>query len=325
MFEGELDSFKRIDLRAYAASLGYQLDRKESWRGAAVMRDPKGDKIVIKRDAGSGHYVYFSVRDDKDNGTIIDFVERRAGLNLRKRGDWAKVGNELRPWIGLPPVPVPSFPELHKTAKDRMRVEAEYMRMTDAVRHPYLETERGIAAELLGSTRFARRIRIDRRGNAIFPHEDDEGLCGYEIKNHEFTGFASGGSKGIWMSHRFPDDRRLVLCEAAIDALSYAILQPDSQTRYGSIGGKPNPRQPGLIRAEAAVMPAGAVIVAAMDADADGRKLAEIVRDAVKQAGRSDLGFELHEPDGFKDWNDQLRGKQPGFFPAVRKAGLDMR
>jgi hypothetical protein len=206
-----------------------------------------------------------------------------------------------------------------------MRVEAEYMRMTDALRHPYLEAERAIPAEVLGDKRFAGRIRVDRRGNAIFPHEDDEGLCGYEIKNHEFTGFASGGSKGIWMSHRFADDRRLVLCEAAIDALSYAILQPDSTTRYGSIGGKPNPRQPGLIRAEAAVMPAGAVVVAAMDADADGRKLAEIVRDAVRQTGRSDLSFELHEPHGFKDWNDQLRGKQPDFFPAVRKAGLDMR
>jgi len=24
-------------------------------------------------------------------------------------------------------------------------------------------------------------------------------------------------------------------------------------------------------------------------------------------AGRSDLGFEMHEPYGFKDWNDQLR------------------
>lgn len=325
MFEGELDSFKRIDLRAYASSLGYQLDRKESWRGAAVMRDPKGDKIVIKRDAGSGHYVYFSVRDDKDNGTIIDFVERRAGLNLRKRGDWAKLGNELRPWIGLPPVPVPTFPELHKTAKDRMRVEADYARMTEALRHPYLETERGIPAEVLGDERFAGRIRIDRRGNAIFPHEDDEGLCGYEIKNHEFTGFATGGSKGIWMSNRFPDDCQLVLCEAGIDALSYAALLPNSKTRYGSIGGKPNPRQPALIRAEAAVMPTNALIIAAMDADADGRKLAEIVREAVKQSSRSDLRFERQEPQGFKDWNDQLRGKQPDFFPTVRRSVPEMR
>lgn len=51
-----------------------------------------------------------------------------------------------------------------------------------------------------------------------------------------------------------------------------------------------------------------------MDADADGRKLTEVVRDAVKQTGRPDLRFDLHEPHGFKDWNDQLRRKQPDFF-----------
>lgn len=66
-------------------------------------------------------------------------------------------------------------------------------------------------------------------------------------------------------------------------------------------------------------------IVIKLDADEDGPKLAEFVRDAVEQMGRSDLHFELHEPRGFKDWNDQLRGKQPDFFPAVRKSGLDMK
>jgi hypothetical protein len=35
----ELDRFKReIDLRVYAATQGYELDRRESWRGTAVMR-----------------------------------------------------------------------------------------------------------------------------------------------------------------------------------------------------------------------------------------------------------------------------------------------
>jgi hypothetical protein len=37
--DSELESFKsNIDLRAYAAGQGYQLDRKESWRGSRVMR-----------------------------------------------------------------------------------------------------------------------------------------------------------------------------------------------------------------------------------------------------------------------------------------------
>jgi hypothetical protein len=78
---------------AYAASQGYVLDRKESWRGSAVMRHANGDKVIIKRDA-DGHYVYFSVRSDTDHGTIIDFTQHRLGLTF------GAIRKELRPWIG---------------------------------------------------------------------------------------------------------------------------------------------------------------------------------------------------------------------------------
>ena len=309
MFDPELESFKNgIDLRAYAAEQGYQLDRKESWRGSSVMRHANGDKIVVKRGS-DGHYVYFSVRQDDDNGSIIDFVQHRQNLSL------GAVRKELRPWIGLPASALPPYPPLVKTAKDRMRVETEYRKMRDALRHPYLENERALPAPLLGSERFAGRVRGDARGNAVFPHFDRDGLCGYEIKNKGFTGFASGGSKGLWLSHALPEDNRMVFCESAIDALSHAALYPDERARYASIGGKPNPAQPELIRAAVARMPSGSEIAAAMDADEDGGKLAGVVRQAVELSGRDDLRFVLQEPFGFKDWNDQLRAKPKTFLP----------
>ena len=208
--DAELDSFKtNIDLRAYAASQGYQLDRKASWRGTSVLRHPSShDKIVVKRGM-DGHYVYFSVRDDRDNGSIIDFVQFRQGLSL------GAVRKELRPWIGQPPVAVPTFPVLVKTEKDRMKVEAAYAKMRDATDgHPYLERRRALPASLIADERFAGRIRIDDKGNAVFPHFDAEGLSGYELKNVEFTGFASGGGKALWLSQEFPDDKRLVITRA---------------------------------------------------------------------------------------------------------------
>jgi hypothetical protein len=76
-----------------------------------------------------------------------------------------------------------------------------------------------------------------------------------------------------------------------------------------------NPIQPELIRAAAARMPAKSKIVAAMDADADGQTLAEIVRQAVQLSGRDDLSYVFQEPVGFKDWNDQLRKKPQPFLP----------
>lgn len=48
-----------------------------------------------------------------------------------------------------------------------------------------------------------------------------------------------------------------------------------------------------------------------------GVKLADVVRRAVELSGRLDLRFMMHEPFGFKDWNDQLRGYPQRPFPAV--------
>ena len=82
MFDPEFESFKTsIDLRAYAASHGYTLDRKKSWRGSAVMRHANGDKIIISRKP-DGHYTFYSVRTDQDSGTIIDFIQNRRSLGL---------------------------------------------------------------------------------------------------------------------------------------------------------------------------------------------------------------------------------------------------
>jgi hypothetical protein len=301
--EGEMDEeltkFKtEIDIRLYAASQGYQVSRKESWAGSAVMRHPNGDKIVVKRDSDS-HWVYFSVKADS-SGSIIDLVKHLHGYSI------GAARKELRTFMGLPSPALPPYPPLVQVVKDRIRVERAYARMETALRHPYLENERGIPSEILANRRFAGRVRIDGRGNAVFPHFDADGLSGFEIKNQGFTGFSTGGTKGIWTSHIEPSDNRIAFCESAIDALSLAVLAPDTRTRYASISGRPSPAQMKLIRAAAAVMPAGSTVVAAMDADGSGRALAEMVREAVKLAGRADLCFEAKFPQGFKDWNDQL-------------------
>jgi hypothetical protein len=316
--DGEIETFKRdIDVRQFAASLGDEIDKRESWRGSTVMRRG-ADKIVVKRNRND-HYVFFSMRDDRDNGTIIDFLQRRQKLSL------GAVRQVLRPWIGKPVAALPLFPKLGPTSKGRMRVESEYRRMAKVLRHPYLERERCLPARVLSSRRFAGRVRMDDRGNAVFPHFDREGLCGYEIKNAGFTGFAAGGTKGLWFSHTGPDDRRLVLAESAIDALSHATLFPDAaeQTRYASLGGKPNSKQPDLIKATIVRLPEESEIVAAFDADEAGRRLADVVRLAVAavatETGRTDLILNVHLPaqEG-EDWNQilqeqsQRKEKPPG-------------
>jgi hypothetical protein len=303
----ELEAFKReIDVRQYAASLGYEIDKHDSWRGSTVMRRGT-DKIVVKRN-GNGHYVFFSVRDANDSGTIIDFLQRRHNMSL------GSVRKALRSWIGKPAAALPPFPRLEPTSKDRMRVVGEYRRTVPALRHPYLEQQRCLPAAVLSSWRFVGRVRMDARGNVIFPHFDREGLSGYEIKNQGFTGFAACGAKSLWFSHTRLDDRRLILAESAIDALSYATLFPDDadRTRYASLGGKPNSQQPSLVKATIATLPEESEIVAAFDADDGGRNLVELIRlvmrAAATEAGRTDLIFKVHLPaEDQKDWNQVLQ------------------
>ena len=231
-----------------------------------------------------------------------------------------EIRKELRRWLGRPEDVKPTLAPLEPTPKDRMRVEAEYHRMQDAPRHPYLERGRRLPAELLASERFAVRIRIDGRGNAVFPHFDGQGLCGYELKNWHFTGFATGGEKGLWLSHHRPDDNRLVFAESAIDALSYAALHEASQTRYASIGGTPSPKQIALIAAAVATMPPGSEIVSAMDCDRAGRGLSQIIGNAAAQPGSRRVSFRVHSPDREgDDWNDVLEDRSAHSLPAAQR------
>jgi hypothetical protein len=274
-------------------------------------------KIVIAR-AEDHHWIYFSVRDDADNGSIVDFVQKRQHCKL------GRVRQELWPWLGgarhvARPQPDLFVRELEQITKDRARVLLELARMKPLAFHRYLEEERGIPASLLKSARFAGKIRVDFRSNAIFPHADRDGPCGYEVKNKGFTGFAPGGEKGLWFSAASRADTTLVLAESGIDALSYAALHPDELTRYASTGGAMNPNQPALIRSAVARMGQGSRIVIATDNDEGGRALAEQIEGIAAETGREDLAVIRDLPAGVgQDWNDALKAGRNAAAPALQ-------
>ena len=178
--------------------------------------------------------------------------------------------------------------------------------MKPLVTHRYLEEKRAIPRELLANPRFAGCVLMDARSNAIFPHADKDGPCGYEIKNHGFTGFAPGGEKGLWILGVQRTDTALVLAESGIDALSYAALHPDDNARYASFGGTMNPSQPALIRAVIERLAPGMVVQIATDNDEDGAGFAVIIEGLVAEAGRRDLAVARAVPIDAKDWNDAL-------------------
>lgn len=307
----ELDLFKRqINLSEFAAAQGYALDRKASSRNSVAMKGPGGDKIIIARDDRSGHWIYFSVADEQDNGTIIDFVDHRERLNL------GAIRKELRPWIGQGAGPEPRRPapeafqqEVEPIKKDLAAILAQFAAMVPlSAGHRYLEEERGVPRAVLESPLFSGRIYTDRYDNAVFPHHDRGGVCGFEVRNFEFRGFAKGGRKGLWYSNNGPEDTALIIAESAIDALSYHALHGAAQARYFSIAGEMNPMQRELLSGAMRKLPEGGTVVAATDNDAGGLHLAQAIREIAESTQRPDLGVIEHRPEVEKaDWNDLLK------------------
>ena len=299
--KAELDKFKtQINLAEYAQSYGYQYDSKISSRNSAVLRDDNGDKIIVATDS-DGHGIYFSVRDDNDNGTIIDFIQNRSNLNL------GEIRKELRNWLNEP---TPQTSELTPVEKpqpitsDRYLVIKAASNFQIADEHPYLE-QRGIKRSISKSDRFYGTVAIDNRGNAIFPHYDKDGLTGYSIKNSNFTGFSSGGTKTLWQSNKSETDRQLVITESVIDAMSYHQLfgSENPNTRYIATSGTISNYQLELISTAMKEMTKlGGEIVIATDNDEMGNKMAKTLAKIAPEASK----VYHHKPQHSKDWNEVL-------------------
>lgn len=297
----ELERFKTaINLIEFAESVGYEIDSRESSKASSVLR--RGDdKIIVATDA-DGHGIYFSVRDDSDHGSIIDFVQKRESLNL------GQVRKMLRPWVdGSPSSYAPKAPALQRrkpqpTTGDRGQVLAVWSKMQPTNgNHPYLTIERKIEPATQVDTRFVGMVRLDAKGNAVFPHYDETGITGYELKNKAFTGFASGGEKALWHSANLHTATRLVVVESAIDGMSHAELTQDPEAAYVSIGGSMSDKQLDLLtKAIGDLQGRAGTVIIATDNDTSGNALAQQIEALVRGMTAE------RQTSKLKDWNADL-------------------
>lgn len=304
--DAELSRFKQeINLCDFATSYGYERDQRESSVASTTMRRGRGEKIIIAK-AETLDWIYCSVHDNADSGTIIDFIQHREKISL------GRVRQKLREWLGgacdrVPPAK--RSPDLAPVSRDRTLALQAWERAQYQPTVPYLEA-RGLGRAITTHPRFVGSFRTDHRRNVLFPHYDKLGLCGFEIKNQGFTGFSSGGIKGMWASVCYTGDRALVITESAIDALSFFALHSAIQNaRYISTGGALSTAQPALLQSAAEKMPSGSVVFLATDRDEAGEALAAAI------AALMPPTLEVRRmapPAPFKDWNDALKAKLEG-------------
>ncbi len=265
-----------------------------------MLKDNQGDKILVGLNQSDGHYFYSSVKDDRDSGSIIDFIQNRRNLNL------GEVRKELRPWINEPSnafySPKQATPKLTPSTPDRQKIITQFEEFKAIFTHPYL-TQRGISQQTSNDPRFQGRIYTDSRNNVIFPHADREGVCGYEMRNQQFKSFSKGGIKGLWTSNGSPDDTTLVICESPLDCLSYHQLFPDETTRYFATGGTLSEKQKTLLKGVFDKFHnKGGHIMIATDKDEAGKQIEQELRNIAPLTAQINRIVPRHH----KDWNETL-------------------
>ena len=319
--EKELHKFKtQINLCEYAASFGYEIDRKASSRQSVVMRNSSFEKLVISRN-GSGHWIYFNVHDSgNDKGSIIDFIQTRKGLSL------GEVRRALRFWVGADMETSDAsktirIADLKPTVNDAALVTSNWRAASEINScKNYLTADRRLPYSTLKDRVFADRIRIDSRSNILFPHWNlNQSLCGYELKNHKFTGFSPGGTKGLWCSRPRATDEVVVLTETAIDSLSLAAILGTEKKRFFSTAGQISPTQAACLRSAVSRMPNNAEIWLAFDNDDGGRKLAQQVSNELAVLPDNPRNVVMFLPPQVgEDWNDVLRNEDRSVLPSFQ-------
>ena len=191
------------------------------------------------------------------------------------------------------------------------RIKEQLDCMVECLGHSWLENVRKIKSETLMHPRFRGKI-LEENYNLAFPHvsPDKSGkwfVCGYErrifYKDQANSGFAGGGKRGLWFSHASTSDRKLIIFESALNALSYFQIH-GTDACYVSIGGTLAGLQKAIIKR---LIAKGKRLVLAFDNDDSGEGYAKEIESFRHVKGQIRRAF---PPGDFSDWNDVLREKK---------------
>jgi len=167
----------------------------------------------------------------------------------------------------------------------------------------YLVQQRALALPLLLPLIQANCLYADGRANAVFLMRGKQNLpVGAELRGTtqcHWRGLSPGSQKDLGCfaipaeadSDTWPADRRIILCESAIDAISCFALHPQSRC-LSTAGARPNPHWLGPLLNQ------GCEIWCGFDADATGDDMARAMialHPTIKRLRPSQ-----------HDWNDQL-------------------
>jgi len=283
----------------------WKLNRKESTKLSLKYRRGKGEILIVSH-AGRGWWDPTS--DAK--GDVFGLVQR-----LEPTLSFGHVRKRLREFAGLSP----RFPHVERAGGRNSpgRPVAERWAERKAVwpNSPtlrYLARKRSLPAAIIGATSAAGVLREGPGGSAWFPHLDGHGVVAHvDVRGPTYKGSLTGGAKSLFrLLPMGPPLPRMVLAEAAIDALSVAAVERlRKDTLYIATGGGMGPGTISALEAllaSIAMLP-GALLCSAADANGPGDRFADRHR-SLGEKFRIPFA-RLRPPIEGGDWNDVLRAR----------------
>jgi hypothetical protein len=291
----------------------WKLDRKESTKLSLKYRRGKGEILIVSH-AGRGWWDPTS--DAK--GDVFRLVQRlEPGLSF------GHVRKRLRGFAGLSPC-FPSADRAGGRKEPDRPVAARWAERkavwTNSPTWRYLKRQRGLSAEIIEAASVAGVLREGPVGSAWFAHFDPGGAVAHvDVRGPTYKGSLTGGIKSLFrLSFKVPPLPRLVLTEAAIDALSLATLESlRTDTLYAATGGGMGPGTIAALEAllvDIAMFP-DSLFCSATDANGPGDRFADRHQSLARKFG---VPFERLRPliEG-GDWNEALRAQSSAI---VRKS-----
>jgi len=260
---------KDINLVDLVLTLGYQHNKAKSGptpnKGKFHVFDYRGnpslDQVIVYK-APSGDYMYFNRVDDRDKGSVIDFLKNRIE-NPRidsiqatpGRNIWVSVIDNARSFLNLPPSQRQASPQLQQATTPVQRGDQyipDFLLKTTQLTDTRYLNARGLTNETLKSEHFERRILnhihegIDKSGqpykyvHTAFPQVYRDKIVGLEIKAKGFREQVADSlnSSALWLSNRTNKTNTLIVAESAIDALSHCQLKQPNNAMYASTSGQ---------------------------------------------------------------------------------------
>lgn len=311
----DLDRIKKeVNLIQHVSSMGYTLNKHKSSKVWAVM-EKDSDKLLIKNSTNQqGHWVYKSLVDDQDKGSIVDFMLKRnfSYQSIRGLSSSHLDTSVLKSQKDL------SY-EINDPDTQSHLARASLLKIAAKSKDNYL-CARGIDPSTYSSYS-SSMLKVGRQASfALYQSLDSHGkgtICStltyYFSDNKEMPGsivskkyFEKGLPRGLSvLQDAGIPVTKIVITESPIDSLSHKQLhQEPSSTMYVSTCGN---LTSGIKKELTNLLQSAQInkqrVVLAFDHDAAGQSMAEQVRSLVKEAG----SVHVETPKKGKDWNELLQ------------------